>query len=155
MLTYISRNGSEILLRCAADCAAAIRKRDLHGDSIVMDAQNGRWMKALEHEQLAALLASTPVEAPLESPTPSLKGVVMVIWFLAAVGPPFVALALGVDVNYVLIRSLPAAAVLCLLGVIISSFVRSGRTRWRMSLVLALLSLGVGVGVLVTANSPH
>lgn len=149
MITYFARNGQEILLRCEADYVAAIRSGALHGGSLVMDCRTGRWTRAAEHVELAALLERIPVEAPVPPPSAVLKAGVSALWIPAIVGPALIARALHADAPFVLALTLTCALALCAAGIAVRLLIRSRRGRWRLSLVLAILTFAAGAGSII------
>lgn len=150
VLRYFTRNGREIPLYSEADCAAAIRKGDLHAGSLVMDGATGRWTRAAEHPMLASLLERVKVDGPAGAASGALKALAIGAWVAALAGPAFIARAIGVDTDRVLGRSALAAVLLCAVGALALVFVRTAVGRWRLSLILALLVAAAGIGAAVS-----
>lgn len=150
MLSYFTRNGREIPLYTEAECAAAIRKGDLHAGSLVMDGATGRWMRAAENASLASLLERVTVERKGAAASAVLKAIVIGLWVIALALPAFMARAVGVDSGHVLGRWLPAVLLLCAAGALALAFIRSPAGRWRLSLVIAVLVAAAGIGAAVS-----
>ncbi len=151
MLTYITRDGRELSLQSETECASAIRNGDLHTNSIVMDAVSGRWMRASEHPALSGLCARIQPKPAGEAPARRFKAAAIAVWLIAIAGPALIAVAHGVDVAYVLVRSLLCTALLCAAGIVALVFIRSERGRWRLSIVLAALTFAAGAAGLAGA----
>lgn len=153
MLTYIARTGRETPLSGESECADAIRAGDLHRESLVMDGRTGRWMRAAEHGQVAALLDRVPVGSGVGRPAAAvLKVLTVTAWLAAIVAPPVSAWAIGADPIRILQRSLVYTVVLAAVGAAVGIYVKSSRGRWSLALVVAILALAAGLGALAMST---